>query len=130
MALDMKVIQHNKYLEIIISGIFDLNDAVDKFPKLLAACRSTGLQNILIDFRAIEGEPKATEKVLYTLGIQNHYQKYISSGGEPLKLAFVGKAPFVSDYEPGEMVAQNENLPFNLYTNIDEAFKWLNVKPS
>ena len=127
MSLDIELIKHDQYMEVLVSGIFDVQEAIDKFPAVLSLCRSLQLSKVLVDYRNVKGIPAATEKILYTLKIQNHYEQYISSGGRLLKIAYVGKSPSVSTYEPGMKIVKDNNLPFDLFTDINEAYKWLNV---
>lgn len=53
-----------------------------------------------------------------------------SSGGQELIVAYVGSAPHVSIYEPGLKIAKDDNMPFDLFTNIAEAYKWLGIQPA
>jgi hypothetical protein len=128
MALEIETIQHNDYLEVVVSGPYDFNDAVNKFPYVLDLCRITGLKKVLIDFRKISNEGGGTEKTLYALSVEDFYQKYLNSGGHELQFAYVG--PSISSYEPGMEIAQQSELPFKLFDKRNEALEWLNVKTS
>lgn len=130
MSLDVKTNQYEEYLEVIVTGQYDMQDAIDKFPQVLDTCRLSGLSKVIIDFRELQGLPAATEKVIYAFGVEKHYVEHLSSGGQALQVAYVGKAPFVSTYEPGVEIAQSSGLPFRLFENINEAFEWLGVKPT
>ena len=130
MALDVKIIQHTDYLHVVVTGDYDMRDAIDKFPLVLSTCRLTGITKVLVDFRDINGVPAATEKILYTYGIVEHYNQYISHGGREIKFAFVGQSPQVSTFEPGKQIARNGNIPLYIGTDIDEALEWLNVQPT
>ncbi len=70
----------------------------------------------------------AIEKVIYAIGIKEHYEKHLDTGGQPLRIAYVGKAPQISTYEPGLDLAKSEQLPFTVTTNLDKALAWLGVK--
>lgn len=130
MTLKINIVQHDIYLDIKVSGKYNLTDSLDKFKNVLAACKTTGATKILIDFRSIEGLPQVTEKMLYTLGIQDHYEHYISQGEKPCKMAFVGKPPIITSDDPGLLIDLNEDLPFSLFTDMDKAYKWLEVTPA
>lgn len=129
MALNIKVIQHSQFIEIIVAGIFNFQESLMEFPNVLATCKTTGLTKVLIDFRQLKGIPAATEKILYTLGIEDHYAEYLSNKGKPLQIAYVGKSPLIGSEEPGLLLARENNLPFNLFTDISKACKWLGVNP-
>jgi hypothetical protein len=53
----MKVETHQEddYLVFFVTGTYDLNEAVEKFPLALTACRQTGISKALIDYRDLEG---------------------------------------------------------------------------
>ncbi len=125
MAIDINIIQHNDFLEIVVTGSYDLNDAVNKFPHVLDVCRLTGLQKVLIDYRDLQGEGGGIEKCIYVWGIAEHYQKYLTLGGHELQVAYI--RPKVTDYEPGVEIGNNIGLPFKLFDKPNETHKWLGV---
>ena len=128
MALDVKIIQHDAFLEVVVTGTYNMRNAIDRFPYVLSTCRLTGLSKVLIDFRNLTGTPAATEKIIYAFGIQDHYNEYISTGGQELMVAYVGSESHVSTYEPGLKIAKDDNMPFDLFTDIAEAYKWLGIQ--
>lgn len=130
MAIDVRVIPQNDFLKIVVSGAYDMQEAIDKFLYVFTTCRLTGLSKVCIDFSGLNGLPAAIEKMIYAFGIKDHYNKYIAMGGQKLMIAYVGNKPFVSDYEPGLKIVKDANMPFELFTNITEAYKWLGVKAS
>ena len=130
MALDVKIIQHDAFLEVVVTGTYDMQEAIDTFPHVLSTCRVTGLSKVLIDFRTLSGIPAATEKIIYAFGIHDHYNNHIPSGGKKVIVAYVGSAPQVSTYEPGLKIAKDTDMPFDLFTNIAEAYTWLGIKPT
>ena len=130
MALNIKIVHNDDNLEVVVTGSYDMREAINRFPLVLSVVRFTGVSKVLIDFRDLAGIPAATEKILYAFGIQEHYEDYISAGGHAIKVAYVGKEPIVNTFEPGLEVAQDTNMPFNLFTTIDEAYEWLGVNPA
>ena len=66
MSLNIKIIQHDFFLEVVVTGTYDMQDAINRFPSVLSICRLTGLSKVLIDFRNLSGIPEATEKIIYT----------------------------------------------------------------
>ena len=126
MAIDVKMIQHSDYLEFVVTGSYDHNDAINKFLYVLEAGSHTELDKVLIDYRELQREDSATFKGLYAYGVENHYLKYLESGGHKLQFAYVG--PIVMSWEPGMEVAEQGKLPFKLFQNINDALEWLGVK--
>ena len=129
MGIDVKTYPHDDFLEVVVSGTYEMHDSINKFPEVLSACRFLEISKVLIDFRELEGILAATEKVLYAFGIQEHYRKHVSIGGQKLMIAYVGKAPIVSTYEPGLKIAKGSNMPVELFTSIEEAYEWLSINP-
>jgi hypothetical protein len=126
LALDINIIHGNGYLEIAVTGSYDMKDAMNKFSHILDACRLSDSSKVLIDYIGLQGQGGATEKILYALRVEDLYQKYLKSGGHELQFACV--VPLVVSYEPGVEIARNGGLPFKLFDNRNEAFEWLNVK--
>jgi hypothetical protein len=126
MAVDVDMIQHSDFLEFIVTGSFDLTDAINKFSYVIEACSQTGLDKVLIDFKGLEREDSATIKGLYAYGVENHYLEHLEAGGHELKIAYVGQ--IVMAWEPGMEVAEKNKLPFKLFNNLNDALEWLGVK--
>jgi hypothetical protein len=127
MPLDIQVIQEPTHLRVEVTGTFDLQDAMARFPLVISACRLTGLTKVLIDSRRMQGDIAATEKAIYSLEVREQYLHHLASGGEPLRVAYLGSAPRVSTYEPGQELAERENLPFLTTTELEDAMLWLGV---
>jgi hypothetical protein len=126
-AIDIDTIQHNDYLEFIVTGSHDLNEATDKFSHILAVCRRTGLEKVLIDYRELIYPAGGTEKCLYAIGTEGQYLKYLKSGGHELKMAYL--SPIVTCYEPGAEIGRGiVSLQFELFDKLNEALEWLYIK--
>jgi len=126
MTIDIKIKQHNDFLEIIATGPYDLNEAINQFPHVLDVCRLSGLQKVLIDIRGLERQGSATEKSLYALGVVDHYENYLKLGGNELQIAYVDS--IVTAYEPGAQIGERSKVHFKLFDKVDEALEWLGVK--
>jgi len=127
MALQVNLIQKPDYLYAEVSGVYEMQDAIDKFPLIISTCRQLILDKALIDFRQLDGKIHATEKLIYTQSVLDQYKLHLSSGGRPLRIAFVGKAPQISSYEPGIDIAKSEGIPVTMTTDFEEALSWLEV---
>lgn len=127
-SIKISHIQHNKYLEFLVTGTFDLQDALDNFIKVLDICRLIKVSKVLIDFRKLRGLPFATEKSLYAFRAVEIYKKYLDFGGQPLKFAYVGIPPIVSSYKPGLKIARSSEVDVDLFTDINKAYDWLDVR--
>ena len=128
MSLEVEVIEHKEYVEANVSGEYDMQEAVDKFPIILITSQIAGLSKILIDFRKLHGNIYAVQKILYTLQVIDKVKNYFASRGKDMQFAYVGKAPQVSTYEPGLEIAEQEGMQAIVTDDINEAFEWLGVK--
>ena len=106
-----------------VSGTYDLNDAIDKFPRVIAACRQTGVFKALIDHRGLVGDIPATLDILYSLQAVEIYQAHLSSGGTPIKFAFVGKDP--RSWATGEEIGRDFGVEVLVTNDYQEAINWL-----
>ena len=125
MAIDIKIITHNAYIEFTVAGFYNLNVAVIKFLHVTDFCQITEKTKVLIDFRKLKGKRGAIVKILYAYGVEDLYKKYIDSGGHELKVAYVG--PSVSSFEPGLEIVKKGGLPFNLFDDREDALDWLDI---
>lgn len=127
MSLDVRIHRHNEFLEVVVTGSYDLYEAIDNFPHVLFASQLQGLSKVLIDFRELSGNPAAIEKAIYAFEVRDRYLEHLAFGGQELSVAYVGSSHMVSSYRPGMEVAKASKLSFNLFTDIHRAYEWLNV---
>jgi len=127
MSLEVEIIQHKEYVEAIVSGEYDTKEAVNKFPLVLSACQIAGLSKVLIDFRKLHGDIYAVQKIMFAQQAIDQIRNYFASEGKDLQIAYVGKAPQVSTYEPGLEMAEREGMQAIVIEDINEAFEWLGV---
>jgi hypothetical protein len=127
MAMDIKTIQHEEYLEFVVIGSHDLNEAIDMFSYILATCKLTGLNKVLIDYRELIYPVGGFEKGLYAVGTEDKYIKYLETGGHKLQIAYL--APIKMSYEPGAEIGRKvESVQFELFDKLNKALEWLNIK--
>ena len=128
MKFGVDIIQMREYLQVMVSGNYDLQKAIDYFTWLLHICRLTRRKKVLIDFRSLKGEIAVSEKLIYAMNVIEHYHNNILTGGKPLQLAYVGKPSQVGIYEPGLQLAKQRNFPVMLTTDLNEAKNWLKIR--
>lgn len=88
MAIIIDTKRHKDFLEIIVTGSYDLNQAINKFSQIYLYCNIAGLQKVLIDYRELQKNTGDTEKYLFGAGIADSYNNYLSSGGMSCNLLF------------------------------------------
>ena len=79
MTLSINVIQHSDFFQIVVTGTYNLPEAIDKFPYVLTSCNMTGISKFLIDFRELSGDRAALEKIIYALEVQDRYFKHLDN---------------------------------------------------
>lgn len=129
MALSISMTPHETFLEVVVTGSFDVQDAVDLFSEVLSACCTAGLSRAIIDYRSTGGIQAAMDKILYAFGVQDHYLAYLAAGGPELRVAYLGSPLHVNEWEPGLQVARDSNMQFELFTDLQAAHEWLGVDP-
>ena len=128
MSLEVVIIRHKEYLEAIVSGEYNLQEALHKFSRVLLACKIADLSKVLIDFRKLHGDIYAVQKIIYSHKVIGQVKDYFASKGKDLKFAYVGKAPQVSTYKPGLEMAEKEGMQAIVSVDINGALEWLGVK--
>jgi len=126
MAINNDINYHTDFLEIIQTGVFDLDDGILIFSQILNICRHTGLKKIIIDYRELKGERGGTAKTLYGLHVVEQYNTYLEQGGAKLKFAYI--TPRITSYEPGAHVARQGGFPFKQFETRNDALEWLDLK--
>lgn len=127
MTFSINVVQHADFFEVVVTGTYYLQEAINKFHYVLTPCNITGISKFLVDFRKLSGDRAALEKIIYALEIQNRYFEHLAAGGPKLLVASVGNPSQTCAYEPGLEIARQSDMPFTLFTSIEDAYEWLDV---
>lgn len=124
MNFDSKMVENSGCLEIVVTGPYDLDEAIQKFPQVLEYCRHAGITCVLVDYSALPDQILETEIIIYTYRLEESYREYRNTGGHEVRFAFVGGENM--DHPAVELIEKGD-LPFRLFYNWFEAFEWLNV---
>lgn len=118
-------------LTVVIEGEFDLEGAERNFLDIVAAIEEHGTEKILVDARAIIGDPAVIERFYYgefvaeaTRALKERYENLIDP-----KFAFVMHEPTLDPHRLGETVAANRKMHVRAFDNLDDAGKWLRLSP-
>jgi hypothetical protein len=127
MGIEVNLVKKQTHLEVQVSGIYDMQEAMAEFNHVFLTCSQTDLSKVLIDFRQMDGDIAAIEKMIYAMGVIENYKNYLKAGGKRLIFAFLGKAPQISTYEPGLEIARERGIPVILTRDISEAKTFLAI---
>ncbi len=125
MAFYVEMAERPDYLLVTVTGSYDLDEAIERFGSVLLACRRSGQNQILVDYRGLTGESGAIEEIIYATGIGDLYRMHLEAGGAPLRIAYLGTPSFIQSWVPGVEVAKGYDLEVCVTIDLDEALEWL-----
>jgi hypothetical protein len=125
MSVKREFHKREDHVLVVVTGNFELDQALEGFHQVFKACRLTGHDRVVIDNRQLVGGMSTTEEVAYAGGAVRHYQDHLRNGGSPLKLAYVGNPSFIKTWQPGVNLARKEGLEVFTTTEMDETLAWL-----
>ena len=108
-----------------VSGAFDADQSVSKFASVLSFCRTYDLDQVLIDFRDLQGFSFATSGILYAHTISSLYQQHLAGGGNALRIAYLAPDTFIEGWNRGVGIARAAGLDVLATTELPEAMEWL-----
>lgn len=108
-----------------VTGAFDADQSVSKFASILSFCRLYSLDQVLIDFRALDGTVFTTAEIMYAHNISRLYREHLGAGGDPLRIAYLGPDTYINDSMPGLGIAQAGGLDILATSDFPEAVEWL-----
>ena len=129
-SLVMRTKPKREYLAILVSGVFELDQANRLTPKMLAACAANGVSKLLIDARGVRGSLSIGDRFIYAETFARLYKERRVAGTiKHVQIALVGSRDIVDPQRFGEKVATSRGLHVKVMTDIKEAFSWLGVSP-
>ena len=84
-----------------------------------------GARRILMDGRAITGNPRALERYLYGKFAAEASNRMGNRIGEPLKFAYVLTPPVLHPARLGELTARRRGMLVRVFEEMDDAREWL-----
>lgn len=99
--------------------------------EIVTAIENHGSEKILIDGRAIVGDPTVIERFYYSEFAAEAVRGLRERGGnlKNYKFAFVLHEPMLDPLRFGEIVASNRHMNVKAFDDLDEAGKWLRLSP-
>ncbi len=122
MSIDMRFEFRDDYLFVQCEGDYEFESMRQVYATSFAAAVRGGCRALLIDVRALTGEPPTIFE-RYTLGV---YVAELQRGpARGVMIAGVGKRPMVHAKKFGELVARNRAAVARIFTDMDEAVAWI-----
>ncbi|MCG6976422.1 MAG: hypothetical protein LJE56_08465 [Acidiferrobacterales bacterium] len=117
-----------KYLDVVIEGIYDLPEAKTLLIETIDYAIQHNQDRILVDYRNIEGGATLTQSFDYVTFLVTQFRKKINENGiSGMRMAYVGRDPMGKF---GEMVATNRGVAGKYTTDVNEAIEWLSAEES
>jgi len=112
-----------------IEGEFDIEDAKRTFLEILDLVEQHKSARVLIDGRALDGEPKVIERFYYGEFVADAVNGLRTRGwvGETPQFAYVMLEPVLDPMRLGETVAVNRGMNVKSFEDANEALEWLGV---
>jgi hypothetical protein len=126
MTMRLSIEPKEFYLEVRISGQFELAEAEATSDEFLQACAEGGHCRVLVDFRAVEGGLSVMDRWNYSTHLAHRIIELRKSGRIPnLRMAYLGREPTLDPKRFGETVAVNRGVDVRATDDFAEAVRWL-----
>ena len=125
------IIVHEDVLHVIVAGKFDLEEAKRAFVQVMEAVSKNGSIRVLIDGRAVTGEPTVIERFIYGSFAANvaTWGKADVETRHSHQFAYVLVYPTLDDRRRGENAAVNQGMNLRVFENLSDAAAWLDIDP-
>ena len=129
MKLTLRISANEGLLHATYSGDFALAEAERTFLQLLEALERHKVQKVLVDGRAITGEPSTFERFLYGEFVAEEVNKLCNRVMCPMpQFAYVLVEPVLDPRRLGETVAINRRMFVKAFDNLNDALEWLRIE--
>lgn len=126
MNIKFHLVFDNSFVYINCSGYYDIDSMLKVYKSGIKLAKDLKLKKILFDLKeAIGATSYNIDRV-----IQGDYFRHNSSNSKrSINTAFVGSEPFIDSNEFCEVVNFNNNDRGKVFTDLDNAIKWLSKRP-
>jgi hypothetical protein len=130
MGLQYKIEPQKDYLLMTCEGTYLPSLANEFTNEILQACLKHRPTKFLIDFRKVKGEMTTMDRFSLAVIAAKKYIVELLTGKIPgCRFAIVGNHPLVDQGKFEETVAVNRGLNTKTFTDIQEAYAWLEINP-
>lgn len=131
MSMHHKISPEAGYLHIGSTGKFSLTEAKKRFVEMLEAMAQHKVGKVLLDGRALVGNPRLIERFYYgEFAAQTVLNFATRAGLPPTQFAYVLVVPMRDPGKFGETVAVNRGMNMKVFDNPDDALGWLGMAPA
>ena len=107
------------YLVVRFTGAGTAEEAWGQFESIVEHCERANKNKLLLDFTECHGDISVADRYLFVKSARIFAQyKFI-------KIAYFARPDQVDSQKFGEMVARNRWVNARIFTNVEEAEKWL-----
>src|SRR5688572_13789571 len=120
----------NHLVRAVLAGPFSLADAETTFMTILDGLVRHRAEKVLVDGRAITGEPEPMERFYYGEFVADAVTALIARGVSRMpQFAYVLVEPVLDRHRFGETVALNRGMHLKVFDNLGAAEQWLGIAP-
>ena len=123
MELDFRMTEDSGCLEVVVSGSFDLDEAIEKFANVMGSRHQLGITKLLVDYTELNEQILVSEKIIYSYCIKDYYRVCRETRSPEIQMAFVFQS--IMDNDPCADLAKTYDLPLSSFDDRGEAFGWL-----
>jgi hypothetical protein len=131
MGMDFKIEPQPGYLLMTAEGHYEPSLVGEITSRIVEACEKHQPSKMLFDFQKVDGQLSTMDRFNLSATFAIKYLTGRLKGNIPsCRFAFVGSTSTVDPKRFGETVLVNRGLNAKVFTEIKDAFAWLEVKPA
>ena len=126
LIMDLSLNLSGEILFASLSGEFSLAEAQRTFLQILEAVEQHNVDKVLVDGRAVTGQPTTMERFHYGDFLANAVLDLcVRRGRRAPRFSYVLLAPVLDEQRLGETVAVNRGMIVKTFDNVENALRWL-----
>lgn len=127
MELTLSIRADEGLLFATYSGEFSLAEAQETFLQILEGIKQHKIEKIVVDGRAITGEPSTLERFLYGEFAAEKVKTLRMENILIPRFAYILIPPVLDPRRLGEDVAVNRGMAVKVFENLNSALEWLGI---
>jgi hypothetical protein len=119
MSVEIQIEELPGYFAAKFTGACAAEEAWRRFETIAERCQRANKNKLLLDFTQCHGDISVADRYLFVKSARIFAQYKL------IKTAYFARPDQVDSQKFGEMVAQNRWVNARIFTNVEEAEKWL-----